>query len=74
MQLGLFQPKTEVQLCEACHREIVVGDSFCKESTQSADPRGRLTEVGVKIYHEDCLCTMNQVGLQMPTLSDSLSY
>ena len=74
MQLGLFQTtEVQLQLCEACHLQIKVGDSFVKESTQSLDPRGRLTEVGVKIYHEECLCTINQVWLQMPTLSDSPS-
>jgi hypothetical protein len=59
MQLGLFQPtEVQLQLCEACHREIAVGDGFCKESTQSLDQRGRLTEVDIKIYHEEC-CNEN---------------
>jgi hypothetical protein len=59
MQLGLFVPKDEVQLCEACRREIAVGDSFCKDSTQSAKPKGQPIEVDIKIYHEEC-CNENR--------------
>jgi hypothetical protein len=51
---GVDTEPEPMQLCEACHLEINPGDSFVKESTQSAQ-NGRPIEVDVRIYHEGCV-------------------